>query len=385
MSCVDSSDLKTLIHNLHASEWIKIQSDSNQKLKKAIESDIAQEPWRISFSRETQPRSASEDTFSIQRQINSVWLENSLKREAKIEGEIQNLAFTRHIRQMEFKLHRNFYKALKFQIELELRREFLFSLNRFIEKQEFRIGQGVGNESELELLRQQAVLESQRIRALNAVLLDIASELVSLSEFDKEMIPLKGKMLPAWSQEIQQAELRLIDRNLILMEAQLEMNQLQQKNQILQNKFFKHYNIELGTKRFSEAHSADSGIIFGISTPIPMNSTNRSKRKRFEMMHQYKEAQYNHKKSYLVSRLGSLGQLIKQTIRQGVEQRQILVGPAEDLFKNKEDAFYNGRGSLNDLLKSRQHLLDSYLELNETEFRARQNWLEFKALAIGVE
>lgn len=370
---------------MHASQWIKNQSQSNQQLIRAIASDIPQQNWRIKFEKETQPRSASEDLFSVQKQFNSMWYRKLLRQVADVESQLQNLDFVKYIRGMEFELHRHFYEALKTQTELELRREFLFSLNNFIEKQENRIGQGVGKEYDLEIIRQQGVLESQRIRALNAKLSDMASEISALSEFDKKLIPLKGRVLPVWNSQIQDAELRLIKQNLELQKFELESKKLEREKLKLQNRPFKQYDLEIGSKRFSGSDSSGSGVLVGISSELPFSFNNKNKRKRYAKMDQFRKARYNQKRSYLSSRLNSLGQLISQTIKQSEEQRQVLVGPAEDLFKNKQDAYYNGAGSMLDLLEAREHLMDSYLELNETEYSARLNWLKFKALIIGVQ
>ena len=379
------TDLNTLIKSLHQSDWFQSQTKRSTVLSDVIASDQPRHSWEIGFSRETQSGSVTEDFISLQRQFDSAWLKSVYREQSQLDAELQKLDFANYTRSKELEVYNLFYDALRIQDELELRTSYLQALNGLLKRLEYRIKQGDGAAYDLKRLRQQQVLENQTIQSLEASLSARKIQLKSFCLHETTVQKLQGTLLPEWSSSIQNDEINKLDANLKVRREGLELQRLQQNQKQLENRFFKNYTLEFGTKRIDEPGLDGSGAIFSFSTPVPLDDIHKQKRQRYQLMAELRLSELNQHKSYLTSQLSLLGTLIFKTVQQSKDQQELLIQSAISLHKTKEKAYQNGAGTLADLLDIRRHLLESHLQAQQTKYKARQAWLEFKTLLIGVE
>ena len=380
-----STELETLVLSLHSSDWFQAQAKQSKAIVNAIARDLPTQSWEINLGRETQPGDITEDFVSLQREFNSSWLQRVYREQSILDAKLQELDYSRQIQIKEMDVSKLFYDALRIQEELELRVSYIKALNDMLQKLEFRIRQGMGSVYDLNRLKQQQVLENQAIQTLEASLIAYKAQLQNLCLYEHEIRSLEGSLLPNWSEVIQNDQINKLHSHFGLSRASLEIARLEQNRKELENKFFKNYTLEFGTKRISEPNLKGSGSVVGMSAPFPLSDSDKRKRDKYQLMTQFQLSELNQQKSYLTARLRALSQLIIKTIQQSKDQQKVLIQSAGDLQKTREQAYQNGVGSLADLLDTRRHLLESHLQAQETKFKARQSWLEFKAVLIGVE
>ena len=375
---LNSTDLEALLEGLHNSSWIKSQSNTNKQLVQTISKDIPRAGWEINYGRETQPGEVEEETFSIAREFNSAWLSHRYQKQAHIDAESQDLEYIKYVAEKEIEVEKAFYEALHLQNEIELRQIFTYSLDSLLKDLKEL------NNHQKTQLKQEHQLESSQIFLLQAELADKYSKLMTLCQLEHGLTRLTGSIRPEWSNEIYNSELQKLDQNFNLIESHNNLKSLKIENEQLQDKLFKTFSIELGTKRVNEPDMKGSGQVLGISTPIPMAYVNRRQRQRTRLLAKFKTSQFEEHRFNLKARLRSLSTLITQTIKHAKKQESLLIDDATKTFKEAEKAFLKGEAELGTLIDAARYLLDCSFQVVEAENKARQHYLEFKILLKGV-
>ena len=290
--------------------------------------------------------------FSISREFNSAWLTHRYNEQAQIDADSQNLEYIRYIAEKEIEVEKVFYEALHLQNEIELRQIFIYSLDSLLKD----VKQLTTEEKKQ--LNQEHQLESSQIFLLQAELADKYSNLMTLCQLDHGLHRLTGKVRPEWSNEIYSSELQYLDQNFNLQESSNNLKSLKVEGEQLQDKLFKTYSVEMGTKRVNEPDMKGSGQVLGISTAIPLAYVNRRQRQKTRLLSEFKKSQFEEQRFNLKARLRSLSTLITQTLKHAKTQDDLLISDATKTFKATEKAFTQGQAELGSLIDAAKYLLD---------------------------
>jgi len=384
VSAGEGVPVEELLKALHQSQGIQMEKEWAGKLKKVVASDQPREPWEIAWSRENQPGSEKEDFLSIQRSFPTPAFKRVQKKLARTESEQVGMGFSRYMTSLELELQEKFYEGLRIQIEIEIRSNYLREFDLLVQKLAHRVQEGIGPAYDLQRLRQQQVLEKQIIQSLET---DYTTLLVDLKILCMDTIPitgLSGNLLPVWDASRQDEALSKIETNQELESQRLELSRLSHKQAQFQRGSISHFNLEIGAKQIKDGSQSGKGNIIGFSVPLSIGDPYAARRARYRTQGKLREMQYERKRASLKKKLENLSHLITKRIAQCNGLQKTLIEPAISLSQMKAQAYRNGGGSLADLLDSRRHLLESYLQTLEISYKARMAWLKFERLLTGV-
>ena len=374
-----------LLKFLHQSQEIQMRKDQVTNLRKTVVDDRPREPWEITWSRENQHGSETEEFLSIQRTFPTPALRKAHQQLARIESEQIDLDFSRYMKSLELELLEKFYDGLRLQKEIEIRSNYLGEFDRLVQKLAFRVQEGIGPAYDLRRLRQQQILEKEIIQSLKTDYRSVLKSLEILCLDTVSITALQGDLLPQWNDASLERALLTLESNQDLEFDRLELNRLIQKQAELKKRFISNFSLEIGAKRIKNGSQSSKGNIVGLSAPLSIGDPFAVRRVRLSTQARLTKMEYERKRVSLIKKLDNLSYVIVQRISQSNGMRKSLIEPASQLSQVKVQAYRNGGGSLADLLDSRRHLLESYLQTHEISFAARKAWLKFGRLLTGVD